>query len=71
MEWSMLLVAAVIATAGVVIVHAMRRHPHVAGMPTSPTRRVTAEMARRAVEADAEAARKSAEDLSLEQRPRV
>jgi hypothetical protein len=70
MEWSMLLVAAVLAAAAVTAAHIMRRHPIAEARLTGPERRMTEERAVRAVEADAEAARDAAEELSLQQRIR-
>lgn len=75
MEWSMLLVAAVLATAAVTTVHVLRRHPHAAATGHGTTtvgldRQVAEDRAVRAVEADVEAAHEAAEHLSVEQHRR-
>ncbi len=70
MEWSMLLVAAVLAATSVATAHALRRHLHAATTAVGLDRRVAEDRAVRAVEADVEAAHEAAEELAVEQRRR-
>jgi hypothetical protein len=71
MEWTMLLVAAVLAAAIVATVHAARGHPRLASIGPGLDRRVAQDRAVRAVEADVEAAREAAENLVVTQHPRA
>jgi hypothetical protein len=70
MEWLMLFVAGVVATAAVAGTHELRRHAHPQAAAMVVDQRLAAARAIRAVEDDVEAARLAAEKLSLEQRPR-
>lgn len=71
MEWSMLLVAAVLAAAAVTAAHTVRRRPRAEPMTAGAERRVAEERAVHAVETDADTAREAAEKLSHEQRTRA
>ncbi len=70
MEWSMLLVAAVVAAAAVATAHALRRHPHATTAGQGPDRPVAEGRAVSTEAADGEAAPDTADHLPTERRRR-
>jgi hypothetical protein len=70
MEWSMLLVAAVLAVGTVATAHALRGRPHAASTAVELDRRGTRSTAARAIEADRDGPDDPSETASPEQRRR-